>query len=100
VLFKVHRKNLEVHSDIFADAENATSPEPGSNVAVELAESAAVLDLLFQYMYRQLPPNLQDVEFTICAGLAEAAEKYYVYSALNLCRNKMKYVGSIPVGCR
>ncbi|KAJ7652577.1 hypothetical protein B0H17DRAFT_1101435 [Mycena rosella] len=89
VLFKVHRKNLEVHSDIFADAENATHGDDVDAV-VPLSETAAVLELLFQYMHRQLPPNLHDVDFTTCAGVAEAAEKYWVYSALNICRMKMK----------
>ncbi|KAJ6501309.1 hypothetical protein DFH09DRAFT_1324906 [Mycena vulgaris] len=89
VLFKVHRKNLEVHSDIFADAGIATHPDD-EDAVVDLTESAAILDLLFQYMHRQLPPDLQDVEFKTCAGLAEAAEKYWVYSALNMCRMKMK----------
>ncbi|KAJ7165448.1 hypothetical protein C8R43DRAFT_878175, partial [Mycena crocata] len=93
VLFKVHRKNLEVHSDIFADAGNTTLPETGGqDDVIELSESAAVLDLLFQYMYRQLQPDLNDseVKFELFAGLAEAAEKYMVYSALTLCRMKMK----------
>ncbi|KAJ7350934.1 hypothetical protein DFH08DRAFT_862679 [Mycena albidolilacea] len=27
VTFKVHRKHLEVHSDVFADAANATRPD-------------------------------------------------------------------------
>ncbi|KAJ7496494.1 hypothetical protein FB451DRAFT_197256 [Mycena latifolia] len=89
VLFKVHRKNLEVHSDIFADATSTTKPENGDDI-VHLSESSDVLDLLFQYMYRQPQPDLDTVEFPIFAGLAEAAEKYVVYSALTLCRMKMK----------
>ncbi|KAJ6477060.1 hypothetical protein C8R45DRAFT_1008677 [Mycena sanguinolenta] len=89
VLFKVHRKNLEVHSDVFAGAEHATRPENGDEI-VPLSETADVLDLLFQYMYRQPQPNLRNVEFSTVAGLAEAAEKYVVYSALEWCRMRMK----------
>ncbi|KAJ7719024.1 hypothetical protein DFH07DRAFT_316503 [Mycena maculata] len=88
MLFKVHRKNLEVHSDIFADAGNMTSVDPGDDV-VTLSETSEVLDLLFQYMHRQLPPDLRDVDFKVASGLAEAAEKYWVYSALTPCREKM-----------
>ncbi|KAJ7099257.1 hypothetical protein B0H15DRAFT_541327 [Mycena belliarum] len=88
VYFKVYRKNLEVHSDIFSDADAATLPDDGA--LVPLSEPAAVLELLFQYMRRQLPPDLQDVDFATCAALAEAAEKYWVYSALSACREKMK----------
>ncbi|KAK7057955.1 hypothetical protein R3P38DRAFT_2843831 [Favolaschia claudopus] len=90
VLFKVHRKNLEVHSDVFASAEHSTRP-PHDEV-VHLTETAAVLELLFQYMYRQPQPNLNVVEFPVVAGLAEAAEKYVVYSALEWCKMKMKWV--------
>ncbi|KAF7350754.1 BTB domain-containing protein [Mycena sanguinolenta] len=81
VLFKVHRKNLEVHSDIFANAANATRPENGDEI-VPLEESSDVLDVLFQYMYRQPQPDLRVVEFPVFMGVAEAAEKYVVYSAL------------------
>jgi hypothetical protein len=91
VLFKVHRKNLEVHSDVFAGAEDATRPENGDEI-VHLPENSDVLDLLFQYMYRQPQPDLNKVEFATIAGLAEAAEKYVVYSALEWCRMRMKLV--------
>ncbi|KAJ7198011.1 hypothetical protein GGX14DRAFT_470686 [Mycena pura] len=80
VLFKLHRKNLELHSDIFANAANTTRPENGDEI-VHLSERSDVLDLLFQYMYRQRQPDLQPVEFEVCTRLAEAAEKYLVYSA-------------------
>ncbi|KAJ7744583.1 hypothetical protein B0H16DRAFT_851181 [Mycena metata] len=91
VLFKVHHKNLEVHSDVFANAEGATRPQNGApDEIVYLSESADVLELLFQYMYRQPQPDLRDVEFGVFAGLAEAAEKYVVYSALGWCRMRMK----------
>ncbi|KAJ7165505.1 hypothetical protein C8R43DRAFT_825263, partial [Mycena crocata] len=97
VLFKVHRKNLEVHSDIFADASNATKPENGDDV-VHLSESAAVLDLLFQYMYRQPQPDLKDVNVAVLSGLGEAVEKYVVYSALPAVMIKMKFsVGAHPL---
>ncbi|KAJ7496492.1 hypothetical protein FB451DRAFT_1207906 [Mycena latifolia] len=89
VLFKVHCKNLEVHSDIFADATSTTKPENDDEI-VHLSESSDVLDLLFQYMYRQPQPDLEAVDFPIFAGLAEAAEKYVVHSALGWCRAKMK----------
>lgn len=91
ILFKVHRKNLEVHSDVFAGAEDATRPENGDEI-VHLPENSDVLDLLFQYMYRQPQPDLNKVEFATIAGLAEAAEKYVVYSALEWCRMRMKFV--------
>ncbi|KAJ7434629.1 hypothetical protein B0H11DRAFT_1938394 [Mycena galericulata] len=89
VLFKLHRKNLQVHSVVFADAESATLPENGSEV-VQLSETSEILDLLFQFMYPQLQPDLKTLEFRLLAGMAEAAEKYMVFSALTLCRMNMK----------
>jgi hypothetical protein len=89
VLFKVHRKNLEVHSPVFSNAENTTKPENGDEI-IYLTENSAVLELLFQFMYSQPQPDLESLEFGTFAGLAEAAEKYLVYSALTLCRMKMK----------
>jgi DNA-binding transcriptional regulator YbjK len=88
VLFKVHRKNLEFHSDVFADAANATLPQNDDEI-VQLSETSDVLDLLFQYMYRQRQPELKDVTFKVLAGLAEAAEKYVVPAALDCCLHKI-----------
>ncbi|KAJ7646060.1 hypothetical protein DFH06DRAFT_1332994 [Mycena polygramma] len=91
VLFKVHRKNLELHSDIFAAAADTTQREHRDNEdIVYLSEGADVLDLLFQYMYRQPQPVLQKMEFGVCARLAEAAEKYLVYSAMPAANLRMR----------
>ncbi|KAJ7147019.1 hypothetical protein C8R44DRAFT_899377, partial [Mycena epipterygia] len=95
VLFKVHHKNMEVHSDIFADAANVTLPENGADEVVTLSESSAVLDLLSQYMYHQPQPDLNALEFSIFDGLARAAQKYVVYSALPAVAIKMKCVDSV-----
>ncbi|KAF7357242.1 BTB domain-containing protein [Mycena sanguinolenta] len=89
VLFKVHRKHLEVHSDVFADAANATRPENGDEV-VQLEETSDALELLFQFMYRQPQPDLRRVEFPKFMEFAEAAEKYVVYAALTVMESQMK----------
>jgi len=92
VLFKVHRRNLAVHSDVFAGAQESTTPPQNGDEPeiVDLTEDSAVLDLLFQFMYRRPQPDLHALEFKTFAGLAEAAEKYVMYSALTLCRLKME----------
>ena len=61
---------------------------------VQLVEPAAVLELLFQYVYPQRHPNLQLVEFEVLNGLAEAVEKYQVYPALEHCKMFMQCVNS------
>ncbi|KAJ7189081.1 hypothetical protein C8R46DRAFT_935302 [Mycena filopes] len=89
VLFKVHHRNLEVHSPVFASAESSTRPENGQEV-LKLSESSETLELLFQFMYAQPQPDVQELEFPSIAGLVEAAEKYEIYAALPPCRAQMK----------
>ncbi|KAF7359142.1 hypothetical protein MSAN_01255800 [Mycena sanguinolenta] len=83
VTFRVHLKNLETHSDGFPPS---TLCAPGSGEVVDLSEPAATLDLLFQYIYPQRQPDLSEIELSQLAQLAEAVEKYQVYSALEICK--------------
>ncbi|KAJ6620399.1 hypothetical protein B0H10DRAFT_1774586, partial [Mycena sp. CBHHK59/15] len=83
VIFRLHIKNLETHSDGFPPSAFCA---PGSNEVVDLSEPAATLDLLFQYMYPWRQPDLNTVEFPLLADLSEAAEKYQVYSAMDICK--------------
>lgn len=86
VLFKVHRKNLDMLSEGFA----APARVSGEGEIVQLVESAAVLELLFQYVYPQRQPKLELVEFEVLNGLAEAVEKYQVYPALENCKTSSR----------
>ncbi|THV02570.1 hypothetical protein K435DRAFT_653089, partial [Dendrothele bispora CBS 962.96] len=89
VLFKVHRRNLEMYSQV--------SPTQSSEI-VYLSESSAVLDLMFQYMYLQPQPNLRKVDFDVIKDLAEAVEKYCVYSAMGALNVQMReHIPSQPV---
>lgn len=88
MLFKVHRKNLEVHSDIFADADAVS--EPSDPTVIQLSETSTVLDLLLQFMYRQPQPDLGGVDFAILNEVTEAAEKYRVHSAITICSVYMR----------
>jgi hypothetical protein len=90
VLFSVHRKNLEMFSEGFAGAEAIS--KSNAHELVKLTESSAVLDLLFQFMYRQRPPDLSEIPFKTMAGLAEAAEKYEVYYPAEVCKLRMREV--------
>ncbi|KAF8056508.1 hypothetical protein FPV67DRAFT_1431193, partial [Lyophyllum atratum] len=85
VLFYIYRKNLEPNAAAFPPAEFETRGE-----IVPLTEDAATLELLFQYMYPQRHPHLRDVTFNTLSRLAEAAEKYEVFAAMNICSLRMK----------
>ncbi|KZP04194.1 hypothetical protein FIBSPDRAFT_844272 [Athelia psychrophila] len=86
VLFRVHRKNLEITSEGFAPPSGTTI----SNGFVQLSERAEILDLLFQYTYPQRPPDLTSIRFEAFTDLAEATEKYQMFGAMEICRLLMK----------
>lgn len=86
VLFKIHCKNLETHSEGFTLPDWTSL----SNEIVPLSESAEVLDLLFQYIYPQRPPDLKAVDFKTLAAVAEAVEKYQVFAAMEICNILME----------
>ncbi|KAF5380012.1 hypothetical protein D9615_006298 [Tricholomella constricta] len=89
VLFSIHLMNLKANTDGFIPPANATFDE-----IVELTESSATLDMLFKFIYPARHPDLESIEFTVLDRLAEAAEKYQVYAAMNICKIRMK--GTLP----
>ena len=86
ILFHVHRKNLETHAAGFPPAEIDTCGE-----TVQLTEDGATLELLFAFMYPRRHPDLESTPFVPLASLAEAAEKYEVFSAMNMCKIRMRF---------
>ncbi|KAF5367286.1 hypothetical protein D9615_010459 [Tricholomella constricta] len=79
VMFYIHKQNLA------ACAERFSPPERSIFDVVTLSESSSTLELLFQFIYHQPQPDLKGMESGVLFMLAEAAEKYRVYSAMNLC---------------
>ena len=88
ILFKVHRNNLAAHSEGFSPPPGTTSQDE----FVALLENGDTLDLLFQFMSPQRQPDLAGIMFMKLAELAEAAEKYQVFSAMTVCNIYMTYV--------
>ncbi|KZP16113.1 hypothetical protein FIBSPDRAFT_794858 [Athelia psychrophila] len=86
ILFKVHRKNLDSCSEGFSPPDGTIA---GAE-AVSLTEAGGTLELLFQHMYPQRQPDLRKFEFKQLADLAEAAEKYQVYTAMEICHARME----------
>jgi hypothetical protein len=90
----VHRKNLETNAGGF--------PPPGFDTGgevVPLTEAAPTLELLFQFIYPKRHPDLEFTEFEVLSPLAEAAEKYEVYSAINICKIRMRCFVSSFLQC-
>ncbi|KAI0710363.1 hypothetical protein C8Q72DRAFT_799343 [Fomitopsis betulina] len=84
VEFKVHRSKLHTHSEIFPGDELGSI-----NETVCLSEDAATLSLLFLYMSEQPRPDLRLIDFEQVSKLAEAAEKYRVFPAMEVCKTFM-----------
>ncbi|KAJ7759902.1 hypothetical protein B0H16DRAFT_1415622 [Mycena metata] len=85
VLFHVHRKNLDVCTEGFPPAGISTD---GS--IVELTETSDTLELLFRFVYPERHPGLDTTPFEVLAPLAEAAEKYQVFPAMNICHIRLR----------
>ena len=92
VQFHLHRKYLHFNSEGFPPAEIDTYGE-----VVVLSENASTLELLFQYIYPQHHPELRNISFEDLASLAEAAEKYGIYSAMIVSKIRMRYLTTFPV---
>ncbi|KAJ7778595.1 hypothetical protein DFH07DRAFT_1056036 [Mycena maculata] len=112
VLFRIHRANLQTNTRGLPPPEISTRGEvvrltesslifryfssrrhpTTSREAVPLPEPSATLELLFQYIYPRRHPALDEIVFPDLAALAEAAEKYQVFSAMNICRIRMRDV--------
>ncbi|KAF8800653.1 hypothetical protein BYT27DRAFT_7199796 [Phlegmacium glaucopus] len=85
IRFRLQRKYIEVNTGAFPSAEFDTREE-----IAHLTETSTVLETLFQFVYPRRHPDLDDMEFDTVAAVAEAAEKYEVFYAMNICRIRMK----------
>lgn len=83
ILFQIHKINLEINAGGFVPPEFETH-----NEIVHLTETAMTLELLFQFCYPDHRPDVEALEFD--ALLAEAAEKYQLFSAMNIYRTSMR----------
>jgi len=88
-VFHLQRKYLEATTGGFPSAEFDTQGE-----LIHLTESSIVLEALFRFSYPIKQPDLEDASFEVIAAVAEAAEKYEVFSAMNFCRLRMRFVQS------
>jgi len=93
VLFHVESKNLERYAAIFP-LENHLLPSMTTDV-VPLSENSTTLELLFQFIRPDSPPDLRGInDFVMLFALAEAAEKYIVYSARTICAVRLECVSA------
>ncbi|TRM57747.1 hypothetical protein BD626DRAFT_513926 [Schizophyllum amplum] len=86
VTFHIERAKLERAADFVPPSTVTSSPTD----PVPLSEYSDTLDLLFRFVDGEVHVHLDAVDFSRAAQLAEAAEKYMVYSAMTVSHLYMK----------
>ncbi|KAF5361268.1 hypothetical protein D9758_010287 [Tetrapyrgos nigripes] len=91
VLFYVHQKHIEAYAEGFPLAKHTTTSSTNSETeTISLTETSSTLELLFQFMRPQNPPELDGLNFAQLMELANASEKYVAYFARGYCAFYMK----------
>jgi len=86
VEFRLHKRNLEFTSGAFPPAETPVH----SNETIQLTESAATLEILFQFVYPRQFPSLERLDFDSVMLLAEAGQKYEIFGLMNACQFQLR----------
>ena len=86
-IFQLHRVVLGVTTGAFPGSEIDTGGE-----MVQLTEPASVLGILFAFLYPKAHPDLRGESFEVLVAVAEAAGKYDVFSAADVCNERLVYV--------
>ncbi|TFK58641.1 hypothetical protein BDN72DRAFT_865774 [Pluteus cervinus] len=85
--FGAHAVNLQFYSGAFP---SASTINVRGIPKIELVESSEVVMLMLQYMHNKPQPDSEEIEFKVMKELAEAVEKYEIYSAMEVCKLHMK----------
>lgn len=96
--FGTHKSYLSRFSEGFPEEDGVRVEEKVE--VVPLVEDADVILLMLKFMHPQRPPLSRDIPSDVWPRLAEAAEKYVVYSAMEVCRLKMECVFHLPSSYR
>lgn len=86
IILGAHTKNLAFFGNGFPSLPGSKSDDS----VIRLEEEAEVLQLLLRFMHNIRQPDLSLIPFSQLFSLAEAAEKYLVYSAMESCKTQME----------
>ncbi|TFK70764.1 hypothetical protein BDN72DRAFT_818421 [Pluteus cervinus] len=81
--FGTHLQNLESYGEGFPPASLGKRKRVNY---MDIEEDSDVLSLMLDFMHKQPQPDLQQLQIKVLVRLAEAAEKYLIYSAISICR--------------
>lgn len=82
--FSLSRRDVDAHTSALVPKDW----NPGS--VINLTEHSSILEVLFQFIGPRIHPRLFNEDFDFLAGVARAAEKYKVFSAMNTCSERMR----------
>ncbi|TFK58642.1 hypothetical protein BDN72DRAFT_781806 [Pluteus cervinus] len=86
-LHGAHSRNLEMYSGGFPPASLAN---PDQVNTIELTETSEIITLKLKYVHNQRQPDSRKIGFEVMKELAEAVEKYQIYSAMEVCSLHMR----------
>ncbi|KAF9064324.1 hypothetical protein BDP27DRAFT_170050 [Rhodocollybia butyracea] len=81
VLFRLHKANARVTSGGLLPSQSSGTED----AFLTLPEPAEILEILFEFLYPDYETDLERLEFSALLRVAEAAEKYVVFYAMNHC---------------
>ncbi len=84
IFFFVHRSNLEAHTEFFPGPDLPDVIIDPDEVTV-LTEPSEVLAIIFDFVYPRKQPDLEKMGFGVVLQVAEAVEKYQIFSAMKVC---------------
>ncbi|KAG5644260.1 hypothetical protein DXG03_008798 [Asterophora parasitica] len=87
-VFRIHLQRLEMAPKFPYRSPNYIQGNTYV-IAYKVPEKAAVLELMFQFIYPWRQPALGNLDYEVLAELAEAVEKYEVYPAQQICHDMM-----------
>jgi len=83
---------FQLHSVVLGVATSAFPGLDKEGEMVQLTEPADVLEILFAFLYPKAHPDLYGECFEMLMAVAEAAGKYEVHSAEDVCNERLLYV--------
>ncbi|TFK70748.1 hypothetical protein BDN72DRAFT_522113 [Pluteus cervinus] len=81
--FGTHLQNLESYAEGFPP-ESLAKDKTINHMNID--EDSEVASLMLHLMHRQPQPDLQNIPIRVLVELAEAVEKYLIYSSIGTCR--------------
>lgn len=88
IQFHLHKKMLECATGGFPPSDVSVD----TNENISLTESGKILEILFQFVYPRPYPSLKGFDLSSLLELAEAAEKYQVFSLMAITQLLLEFV--------